>query len=242
MKKNLTLILFLMLSMAMVNQCFAQTHNTLDLEVTQIHTLPDWYLQTQKDIISDWEKRYHNYDTGHASYLKVDSHDNKQFLLVESTKESLKLFFETNSGEKRLVATCNLGVAGISWSYDDRYFCYQKITAANDDFILGSLYLAGVKNNALTNQSQLIENISITDTCWDLTSEKLVFADFHRLFIYFVKENKLYEIKPVWTDNPEGYPQRLDKFAFSPDGKSLIFRYRPSYWGDDSTHYQVKFP
>lgn len=36
MKKNLTLILFLMLSMAMVNQCFAQTHNTLDLEVTQI--------------------------------------------------------------------------------------------------------------------------------------------------------------------------------------------------------------
>ena len=42
MKKNRTLILFLMSTMVMVNQCFAQTHNTIDLEVTQIHTLPDW--------------------------------------------------------------------------------------------------------------------------------------------------------------------------------------------------------
>ena len=242
MKKNRTLILFLMLTMVMVNQCFAQTHNTIDLEVTQIHTLPDWYLQAQDNIMPDREKRYHRYSTDHASYLRIDSHNNNRFLLVERTKESLKLFFEPNSGEKIFVATCNLGIASTKWSYDDQYFCYQVITAANDDFILGSVHVGKVENNELTDHSRLIENISITDTCWDLTSERLVFADFRRLFIYFVKENKLCEIKPVWTDDPEGYPQRLDNFAFSPDGNSLIFRYLPSYWGDQSVHYEVKFP
>ena len=238
--------------MLMANTSFAQTFSNipinditlgdLTLEATQITTLPAWYREARDNVITDLEKRYHHYSNDHGNYLRIDSHDNNQFLFVESTKEALNLFFEANSGRTIFVASCNKGVSSIKWSYDNQYFCYQETTAANDDFILGSLHIGRVEDNELTDNITLIENNSITETCWDLATEKLAFTDFHRLFIYFVQENKLYEVKTVWTNYPEGYPQRLDKLAFSLDGNYLIFRYRESYWGDTSVYYQVKFP
>ena len=252
MKKNITYIIIFIFSMLMENACFAQTLSNIPLNditlgnltlgATLINTLPAWYIEAQDNVIPDLEKRYHRSSSNQTRYLKVDSFDHNNNLMIETTKEKLQLFFEAYSGEKTLVATCNKGISSVEWSYDNQYFYYQEVTEANDDFILSSLHIVRVENDKLTDHITLMENLSSIDPCWDLFSEKLAFADFHRLFIFYMEENKLFEIKPIWTDNPEGYPQLLDKLAFSPDSNYLIFRYRPSYWGDRSEYYQVIFP
>lgn len=125
------------------------------------------------------------------------------------------------------------------WSFDGKSFAVEKITAVNaDDEIDGDIFVVRVDAKGKPLINLVFRGVFGSFMAWSHSGDKLVFADSDTVYLYSVRNSKLFKIATGYGSQ-SGYPARTGGFSWSADDNQIVFTYFAQRQDDKPEYYLI---